>query len=131
MNITDSNTHCCRGRSAMHKWLIGYKLRKLNLDHDQVEKFEELLDRARLANQQCDNTKSEVQECIGAILTNDDFTLDKAAALIRAATEQYATRAVEIVAELAEFYRGLEPEQQLQLQSLWRKRPHRASRCCH
>ena len=131
MNMTDSKMHGFRGCSAMRKWLIGRKLRKLNLDHNQVEKLEELLDNARPASQGHHKMKIELQECISAILADDDFTQDKAAVLIRTAADQHVERAVEIVAAFGEFYQGLEPEQQLQLQSMWQKRRNRASPCCH
>ena len=130
MNTTDSNTRCCRKRSPLRQWLIGRRLRKMKLDDGQVEKLDELFASARTADKESGIGKNELRACISAMITDQAFDREKAAEHINSAVQKRAERMTDIAVAFGEFYQGLEPWQQQQLQALWRKRGHCGSRCC-
>ena len=131
MNTTDSNTHCCRKRRPLRQWLIGRKLRKMKLDDDQAEKLDALFASARTADKESGIGKNELRAYIGEMITDQAFDPERAAERINSAAQQHAERMSNIAVAFGEFYQGLEPWQQQQLQALWHKRRHCVSRCCH
>lgn len=131
MNTSNLNARCCSIRSPIRKWLIGRKLRKLKLDDSQIAKLDSLFASASSASKNHDNAKYGVQKSISVMLAEEGFNRKKAVELIHTAAEQHVEHATEIVEAFGEFYQGLEPWQQKQVQAMWQKRRHCTSRRCH
>ena len=131
MNTGTTNTRCCNRPNPIRKWLIGRKLRKLKLRDNQLEQLDALIASTRSTGWACGYDSSKVQRSLIALMTEQDFDHDKAAALIRTAADQQVERATQIAAAFGEFYQGLEAWQQAQLQNVLRKRSRCQSRCCH
>lgn len=131
MNTNKQNARSCGQYSPLRKWLIGRKLRKLKLDDSQIEKLDALFANARPVRNNHPIANDRVQEYIIEIMAEKAFNREKAAELIRTASDQDANRAIATVEAYGEFYLGLESWQQEQVQRMWKKRRHCASRCCH
>jgi len=131
MNTSHSSSACCNRRKPVRRWLIRRRLRKLKLDHNQLEKVDDLIARAGSEGQHRSCFNRALQQHIRDVLTDDGFDRDRAFELIRSAAAQQIERQTELVAAYGEFYQGLDPQQQRQLKAMWKQHRRCRSRCCH
>ena len=131
MNTNNINTHSGRKCNPIGKWLINRKLRKLKLDDTQKEQLETVLEIASSARNDRRFFKTEMQDHLPEMMTEEGFDRDRAVELITTATARQADRAAEIVQAFADLYETLEPWQQQQALAMMQKRRHCRSHRCH
>ncbi len=130
MKTNDVITACPRWRSPLHRWLLARRLRKLQLDSSQLERLNTLLAALQTTHQGQVTGRHALNAGISAVMADTRSTREMAAEPFRLAAAAFAEQAADLIAAFAEFYRGLDPRQQQQLQAWWRKRSQRGARCC-
>ena len=92
MKTGQFNPVSCRRRNPLRGWLIGRKLRMLDLDSAQLAQLDELFTRARWARKQHYNASSVLQQHVEALVTDAGFDRGRAVELIRSAAADDAER---------------------------------------
>ena len=129
MSMMNANTHRCQRTSPLRKWLLARRVRKLQLDDNQMEQLDTLFARAWSVSRRNMTGGNELLDSIGKVLQEQAFDHDRVAERMDAAARAYAEDAAAIVIAFGEFYHALRPWQQQELRALWRKRSQHARRC--
>ena len=131
MNTGRKNIRCCSRRSPLRRWLIGRKLRQLELEDQQQEQLDQLIENAHSLGSACSAERGTVRRSIAALISKEGFDSEKAVSLVRRSADQQVERASALVTAFSAFYQGLEPRQRAQLQHMLRNRNQCRRRCCH
>jgi len=127
--ICKSACHC--KRSPVLNWLLKRKLRKLKLGEHQREQLDQMILSTASARHDHLSARGELHSGLAELLSEPEFNRDKAAEVMRTATDHQLDRATKLIDTFGEFYDHLDSRQQAQLRAMWKKRGRCAVRCCH